>query len=138
MDEDSILEVVKRGYEAFGKLDLATLETLIAEDVEWHFAPTYVGIPWATQVWNRREQVLQAVKLLHESIEILAFEIDEFIVSKENVLVLGHEHVRFKATGRTVEARWVQIFTVRDGKICRYEEFADNAAWDNAYRGAAS
>jgi ketosteroid isomerase-like protein len=45
MSEQENLEVVQRGYKAFTEGDIPTLRNLLADDVEWNFHPTYVGIP---------------------------------------------------------------------------------------------
>ena len=74
--------------------------------------------------------------MLTESLEFRVFQPDEFIVSKDSVVVLGHERCRVKATARIVEAKWAQIFTLREG-IGRYSEYSDTAAWDHGYSATA-
>jgi len=32
-----------------------------------------------------------------------------------------------RANKRVVEANWVQVFTFRDGRICRFREYSDMA-----------
>ena len=119
MSEQENLEIVQRGYKAFTEGDIPTLRNLLADDVEWNFHPTYVGIPWAQHPWRGRDGVLQALKMLTELLEFQVFQPDEFIVGSDSVVVLGHERCRVKATGRIVEAKWVQILTLRDGRISR-------------------
>ena len=53
---------------------------------------------------------------------------DEFIAGDDSVVVLGHERCVVRATGRVVEAKWVQIFDFRDGRVCRHREYTDTAA----------
>ncbi len=69
---------------------------------------------------------------------IFSFQPDEFVVGSDSVAVLGHERCRVKATGRIVEAKWVQIFTLRNGKISRYREYSDTAAWDGGYSSGSA
>lgn len=78
----------------------------------WNFPPTYAGLPWS----RGRDGVLQATKMLTDHLEFQVFPPDEFIVGSDSVGVLGHERCRVKATGRIVEAKWVQVFTLRDGR----------------------
>jgi uncharacterized protein len=138
MSEQGNLEIVQRGYKAFAEGDLSTLLKLLADDVEWNFPPTYVGIPWTQHPWRGRDGVLQAMKMLAEFLEFQIFQPDEFIVGTDRIVVLGHERCRVKATGRIVEAKWAQVFTLRDGKISRYREYSDTAAWDTGYSADAS
>ena len=35
-----------------------------------------------------------------------------------------------RATGRVVEANWAQIFTLREGLICKFREYSGTAAWE--------
>ncbi|MGD0116808.1 MAG: nuclear transport factor 2 family protein [Candidatus Binatus sp.] len=135
MNEQKNLEIVQRAYKAFGAGDLGLLK-LLTDDVEWNFPPTYVGIPWARHSWRGPAEVEQAFRMLNEFLEFQVFQPDEFIAGGDQVVVLGHERCRIRATGRIVEARWVQIFTLRDGKISRYREYSDTAAWDTGYAAA--
>jgi uncharacterized protein len=128
MSEKENLEIVQRGYKAFTEGDISTLLNLLADDVDWNFPPTYAGIPWAQHPWRGRDGVMQATKMLTDYLEFQVFQPDEFIVGSDSVVVLGHERCRVKATGRIVEAKWTQIFTLRDSRISRYREYSDTAA----------
>jgi ketosteroid isomerase-like protein len=52
------------------------------------------------------------------------------------VLALGDERMRVKATGRTYETEWAHVFTVREGKVMEFCEYADTAAVAEAFRGS--
>lgn len=134
MSEQKNLETVQRAYKAFAEGDIPALLKFATDDVEWNFPPTYAGIPWAQRPWRGRDGVQQAFTMLTESLEFQVFQPDEFIVSRDSVVVLGHERCRVRATGRVVEANWVQIFTLRDGMVSRFREYSDTAAWDTGYR----
>ena len=138
MSEQTNLEIVQRGYKAYADGDLAALGKLLTDDTEWTYHPTHTGIPWAVQSWKGRDAVFQSLKILSDLVEFLEFEADEFITGGDNVVALGHERCRVKATGRIVEAKWVQIFTLRDGKISRYREYSDNSAWDRGFSGGSA
>ena len=133
MSDRENLEIVRRIFKAFVEGDLSTFRELLHEEVEVNYAPTYSGVPWAQRSWRGRDEALQAVKILTDQLEFEVFEPDEFIAGNHSVVVLGHERCRIKATGRVVEASWAQVFTLRDGKISRYREYSDTAAWDAGY-----
>ncbi len=42
--------------------------------------------------------------------------------------------MRVKATGRSYETEWAHVFTLREGKIVEFREFADSAAVAEAFR----
>jgi ketosteroid isomerase-like protein len=58
--------------------------------------------------------------------EIIYFQRDEYIETENKIVVLGKEH--FKKDGADLKNTWVQIYTVKDQKITRMEEFATSAA----------
>ena len=136
MNEQKNLEIVQRAYKAFGEGDIAAMRKLLTDDSECNYPPTYVGIPWAEHSWRGPAGFEQAARMLYEQLEFQVFQPDEFIAGGDQVVVLGHERCRIKATGRIVEASWVQIFTLRDGRISRYREYSDTAAWDTGYARA--
>jgi ketosteroid isomerase-like protein len=123
---------VKLLYEAFGRGDKATLVEGFADDVEWQIAgPTAIPISGSR---HGREQVAQFFTVLAESLETQQFEPRQFIAQDDMVVVLGHERHRAKSTGRSYEGEWVQVFTLRDGKVVKYREYFDTAAALAAFR----
>jgi len=70
------------------------------------------------------------------SLEFLRFEPGEFIARGDKVVALGHFVGSMKATGRSFESDWAMVFTVRDGLITRFMEFADSAGIYAAFSAA--
>ena len=44
------------------------------------------------------------------------------------VVVTGDDTSRVKATGTTLEIRFVHVFTVRNGKVVAFDEYVDTSA----------
>jgi uncharacterized protein len=133
MSEDQNLQTVQRVYQAFAAGDIPAMSKLCTDDVD-------VLIPGSARVltaghWHGRDGLNQCVGNLLERLEFQVFQPDEFIVGKDSVAVLGHERCRVRASGRVVEAKWVQVWTLRDGMISRYREYTDTAAWEAGYPG---
>jgi ketosteroid isomerase-like protein len=42
--------------------------------------------------------------------------------------------MRVRSTGKELSAEWVQIYTLKDGKICDFREFYDTAQEVEGYR----
>jgi uncharacterized protein len=72
--------------------------------------------------------------VLAETLETQQFEPRQFIAQDDTVVVLGHERHRVKSTGRSYEGEWVQVFTLRDGKVVKYREYFDTAGALTAFR----
>ena len=63
------------------------------------------------------------------------FEPEEFIAQGEKVVALGHYAWHVEATAREWESDFAHVFSVRDGKIARFQEYTDTAAIAEAFRG---
>jgi hypothetical protein len=62
---------------------------------------------------------------LNANVGIEAFEPQEFVTEANRVLVTGWSRGLVKTTSRMFNNRWVMAFSVRDGKITQFEEYAD-------------
>ena len=72
---------------------------------------------------------------LASTVEYTTFEPREFIAQGDQVVVIGSERARVKATGRVVDTDWVMVFTIRDGKVVRFRDYYDTAPSLAALRG---
>ena len=136
MTEQQNIEIVKRGYEAFGRGDINGLLALCAENVEWvSSGPS--EIPTAG-IRRGREQVAQFFTAVDELFEFERFEPKQFIAQGEQVVVLGSETAKVKATGTVLTEEWAHAFTMRDGKIAAFREYIDTAAVVAELRAASA
>ena len=58
----------------------------------------------------------------------------EWLTNGDRVVVIGHESSRFLHNGAAYGMDWVQVNTVRDGKIVEMWEYNDRAAMRVAFR----
>jgi ketosteroid isomerase-like protein len=134
MDEARNTQVAKDAYAAFGRGDIPALLALLDPGVEW---TAVVGSRTPTSGTRRgRDGVAEFFQQLAASLEFQQFEPREFIAQRDKVVALGHYVGSWKATGRSFESDWVMIFTLRDGAIARFVEFADSAGINAAFAGA--
>jgi len=117
--------VVKELYGAFGRGDMAAVRALVAEDVIWHLPGT---VPHDSGTYKGPSSVADFFQNLYANVGIEAFEPCEFVAEGDRLLVIGWSRGRVKNTGRAFDNRWVMAFTVRDGRIARFEEYADTQA----------
>jgi len=124
--EDRNLEIVRDGYEAFGRGDIQAVLAVYDDQITWQTP----GPPELPLAGTRRgiAQVAQFFQLLSDMLDITRFEARQFIARGDQVIVIGDDTARVKATGRSVESRWTHVFTLRDGKIVAFEEFNDVTA----------
>jgi ketosteroid isomerase-like protein len=126
MTEQQNIEIVKRGYEAFGQGDINGLLALCAESIEWvSSGPS--ELPTAG-IRRGHEQVAKFFTALDGLYEIERFEPRQFIAQGEQVVVLGADTAKIKATGKVLTEEWAHAFTIRDGKIAAFREYIDTSA----------
>jgi len=123
---ESNVTVVRRGYEAFGRGDIAGLLALLDEQVRW----VTPGPPTLGTSGRRtgRQEVGAFFGAVNDLFEIQRFEPSEFIAQGDFVVVLGSETSRARSTGVVLDLDWVHVFTVRDGMVVAFQEHSDTAA----------
>ena len=125
MSEQQNIEIVRRGYEAFGHGDMNTLLGSFDEQIEW-ISPGPADLPTAGRRTGR-QQIAEFFTVLNDTFEIQRFEPKEFIAQGDRVVVTGTDTSRVKATGKVIEGEWAHIFTLKDGKVVRFQEYLDTA-----------
>lgn len=132
-------QVVKDLYAAFGRGDIVTVLTLIADDVVWRLPGT---VPDYSGTYEGQTSVANFFEKLKSTVEIEGSEPRDFVADGDRVLVTGWSRGRVKGTGRMFDNHWVMAFSVRGGKIIKFEEYADTqalaAADDVSSRGASA
>jgi hypothetical protein len=123
---ESNVNVVRQGYEAFGRGDINGLLALLDERVQW-LTPGPRELPISGRRTGRQE-VGAFFGTLNEAFDIQRFEPSEFIGQGDRVVVLGSETVRVRANDTTLNLDWVHVFTLREGKVVMFQDFFDTAA----------
>lgn len=136
MNEQKNIELVQKGYQAFGSGNIPALLDLFDTNIEWR-APNFEGSPFKGS-YDGREAVGEFFQKLGEVEEFSLFEPREFIAQGDKVVVLGAFSATVKATGRKYQSDWIHIFNVRDGKVTNFFEMFDTAAAQKAFQKAAS
>jgi uncharacterized protein len=134
MDEQENVELVKQGFAAFQRGDIATVLNFFADDIDFHDSMPATIWPWAGKR-RGRVQVAEFYAGLAEVAEFEQFEPREFIAQGNAVVVLAFERFHIKATGRTVENELVTVFTFSEGKVARLRTYEDTAPIIAAIRG---
>jgi uncharacterized protein len=118
------LRSAREAYDLIGAGDLPGFLKLLTDDIDWRFFVS--GIPAAESSFQGRRAVEEYLISVFSAREVKFFPA-EFIADANSVVVLGHEHVRMRNSGRTFEANWAHVFTFRDGLIARFREYSDTS-----------
>lgn len=118
------VETVRRAYEALNARDVETALALFTDDFvnDWSRS---VG-PYAG-VYAGPAEARGFFATFLEAVDELRFEIEDAHEIGEHVLVLVQAHVRGRGSGAEVVARGAHLWTLRDGKVCRFVLFQGEA-----------
>ena len=136
MNEQENTKTIKQAYDYFKSGDIQSLLGLMSGDVDWRL-PEVENMPHAG---TRKgvEQVADFFSILAEVQDAKQFEPNDFIAQGDRVVSLGHYIWKIKATGREYESDFVHVFTVRDGKIVKFDEHYDTASAAAAFQKTQS
>ena len=132
MQETQNTKVVQDAYAAFGRGDIPGVIANLADDVVWN--GVYGAGPHVPTSGERRGKaaVSEFFGQVAANVNFLKFEPREFEATGDKVVALGH-YTATTPTNRTFDSDFAMVFTLRDGKVTHFQEFADSAAINAAY-----
>jgi ketosteroid isomerase-like protein len=129
------IEFVKTCYAAFQRGDIATILSLVADDVDW--TNPGEGVPTCG---TRRSvaEVGRFFEIVDSTWNFTAFEPREYVASGDTVVAIGSYAAIAKQTGKSVASEWVMVWKIRDGKVTYFREYTDTEALAGAAKKAAA
>lgn len=112
---------VRSVYEAFGRGDVDAVFDLMVEDIEWDESP---GMPYGGVHHGREEIVTNVFGPILADVDGFTAEPDE-VVSLDEQRVFAQGRHAGRGVNGPLDARFVHIWTVRGGKVTRYQQLAD-------------
>lgn len=120
-EQEQNVELVKRGYEAFGTGDMDTVMSLYDDDVEWvqpggsAISGTFHGkgelVEFLTRLGEKTTSI-RALRLLGDGDTVVVFS---------------------EATVGGETSQDVEVFTLRGGKVVRAQTYGDTALMERVY-----
>jgi len=133
MNEAQNTKVVQDAYAAFGRGDIATLLGYMAEDIQWQpVIGTAPHVPFSG-ARTGKAQVEEFFQRVAAAEDFQQFEPREFVAQGDKVVAIGHYRAVTKPTGKSFASDFAMVFTLRDGKIARFQEFTDSAGINAAF-----
>jgi ketosteroid isomerase-like protein len=120
-------EIVRDFYAKLSTGDAPGALGLMAEDIEW-------TTMWHYKVVGRGPQKVAEGLLAPLMAEWSSFALapEEFIADGDTVVSLGRFTGVHGASGKSVDARYAHVWTVRDGRIARFRQYIDTLAVEAA------
>ena len=132
MNSQENKQLVMQGYQMFKNKDIKGLLALYADDIEW-IGTESEYIPFSGS-YHGKSQVAQFFTKMDQAQEAIQFEPQAFIAEEDKVVVTGQSIWLVKSTGLKYENPWVHVFTIRDGKVARFQQYNHTAAAEAAFR----
>lgn len=122
-------EVIQAHYDASAAGDLEGMLADLAPDVRWtEAAGSRLG-----GTWVGRAQILEHIFApIGRDWEGFRFELERLLADGDTVAAIGTYAGACRATGKTMRARVVHVWDVKDGRIVRFEQFADTRTLESA------
>ncbi len=132
---DSLLKnvrIVQKVYAAFGEHDFDVILATLSPDIEWS-EPVNPFNPAAGTRYGHAG-FLEWLNIGRESEDILILEPKKFFADSDSVAVVGYTKCLAKTTNKSYETDFVHLFTFKNEKIIRFQEFFDTYAAAEAFR----
>ena len=132
MQETQNTKVVQEAYAAFGRGDVQAILDRLDDSVVWN--GVYGAGPHVPTSGERRGKAAVATffKQVAEHVNFSRFEPKEFVATGDKVVALGHYTAK-TPIGKSFDADFAMVFTLKNGKVVAFQEFSDSAAINAAY-----
>jgi uncharacterized protein len=124
-------QLVMEGYRLFQTGQISELLSRYHDDAEW-ISPELEFVPFSG-AFHGKSEIARFFANLDASVHTNRFEPTQFIAENDKVVVTGFASWLAKPTGRSYDSPWVHVFTVRDGKVARFESYWDTLATARAF-----
>jgi uncharacterized protein len=117
------LEVVREIYAAFARRDGAAVLARLHADVAFHQTEL---LPWGGR-FRGHDGVREFFDRLRNAIDS-AVTVERFIEAGDHVAVVGRTRGHTRSVGTAFDVAIVQVWTVRDARISRFEAYIETPA----------
>jgi uncharacterized protein len=114
-------------YEAFGRGDVEHVLAQIDPEVDW-IETEASNIPTHGRFSSPQEVLQNVFAKVPEHFERFELHPELWIESGDDVVVTGRVRARTRS-GRDLDAPYAHVFSFRDGKVSRNDNFHDTALW---------
>jgi ketosteroid isomerase-like protein len=136
MNEQDNVRLIQKIYAAFGAGDVQTILDSVADDAQWinHGPAT---IPYAGSR-SGKKQIREFFQAIADSTTGGKVITENFVAQADAVVATGRYTARVRDTGADIDTPIAHLFTVRNGKVARWEGFSDSAKVAEAHTGRAA
>ena len=130
MSQENV-NVIRSMYEAFAKGDVPAILAVLDPHVQWCEAENFIyadGNPYIGP-----DAVLRGVFMrIGDQWDGFAVSPKELLDAGDTCIAQGHYSGTYKKNGEKVRAQFAHFFTVREGKVTKFQQYTDTAQFKHA------
>lgn len=124
MSQENV-NTVRGMYEAFGQGDIPTVLAALDPQVEWWEAENFIYADH--NPYNGPDAVLSVFVRIATEWDGFTVSPEEILDAGETVIGRGYYSGAYKKNGERVRAQFAHLFTFRDGKVVKFQQYTDTA-----------
>lgn len=131
------VDLLRRAYDAFARGDIGSVLDVMTDDIQFVVAENslfYRGVPYS----GKQEIAEKIFAPTGSQWDGYWIDVEKLHDAGDIVVMQGRYRGTYKATGRTTDAQVVHIWTMRDGKLAKLEQYVDTAGMRDIVGGATS
>jgi uncharacterized protein len=121
-------DLVRKGFDAFGNGDMATLDQIIADDAKWHSAgrtPVSGDFDGKEAIFGSFARIVQETDSIQQDIHTILADDEHAVALVSGTITRG---------GKTLTGQQVFVFHVKDGKasevwVTQQDPYAADEFW---------
>ncbi|SIN67261.1 hypothetical protein SAMN02745824_1709 [Parasphingorhabdus marina DSM 22363] len=117
-------ELIERIYAAFAAGDIEAFTNALAVDVVWNEAENF---PYADRnPYRGIKQIMEGVlSRTAEDWDGFSIQMNDIVDGGDRVVTMGRYSGMHKKTGKKLDAQAAHVWTVKDGKVVRFQQYID-------------
>lgn len=117
------VQIVQQVYKSFGEGNIPSILSHFDKDVVWE-RPGAPDIPFSG-TFNGHDGLIRFFTLVAQNVKISEFSPKIFLSNENTVAVVGDDEATSIPTGKKYKTHWVQVFTLKNGKIIHGRVYID-------------
>lgn len=118
---------LKTLYEAFGRGDVPAVVAAMSPDIHWYEAESNPYMPTGEAFVGPNAIVEKLFMRLGSEWEGFTIHPKIFHDAGDTVIVEARYNGKYKATGRILDCQACHVWTVKGGKLVRFQQYVDTA-----------
>ena len=136
MNEQANIALVQKLYAAFAAGDAQTILDNVAPDAEWiNHGPSSIPYAGSRKGTAQIREFFEAIAGSTTGAKVTA---GSFVAQGDTVVSTGRYTATARNTGARIDTPVAHLFTIRNGKVARWEGFSDTAHLAEAHTGKAA